>query len=128
VRDLPAQARWTEALPTPEVARALDDATVLVLPSRSEGLGRVVVEAFCRGRGVIGSRVGGIPDIVDDGVTGLLVPPDDAQALADALVRVVNDRALAARLGAAAHDAVQPWLATPEEYARRIRELVDALT
>ena len=49
------------------VARALDDATVLVLPSRSEGLGRVVIEAFARGRGVVGSRAGGVLDLVDDG-------------------------------------------------------------
>jgi glycosyltransferase involved in cell wall biosynthesis len=128
VRELPAQTRWSESLAPPEVARALDEATVLVLPSRSEGLGRVVVEAFCRGRGVVGSRVGGIPDIVEDGVSGLLVPPSDVAALADALVRVLSDRALAERLGTAAHDAVQPWLATPEEYARRIRDLIDALT
>ena len=99
-----------------------------MLPSRSEGLGRVVVEAFCRGRGVVASRVGGIADIVDDGSTGLLVPSGDADALADALVRALSDRTLAERLGAAAHDAVQPWLATPEEYARRLRELVDEVT
>ena len=128
VADLPAQTRWTESLPTPDVARALDEASVLVLPSRSEGLGRVVVEAFCRGRGVVASRVGGIPDIVEDGETGILVPPGDPEALADALVRALGDPALAGRLGAAAHAAVQPWLATPEEYARRIRELVDAVT
>jgi glycosyltransferase involved in cell wall biosynthesis len=128
VADLPAQTRWTKALTTPEVARALDDATVLVLPSRSEGLGRVVVEAFCRGRGVVGSRIGGIPDLVEDGTSGALVPPGDAQALADALVRALSDRAYAEHLGAAAHEAVQPWLATPEEYARRIRELVDSVT
>jgi glycosyltransferase involved in cell wall biosynthesis len=128
VADLPAQTRWTESLSTPEVAGALDASTVLVLPSRSEGLGRVVVEAFCRGRGVIGSRVGGIPDILDDGETGILVPPEDASALSDALVRALSDRALAERLGAAAYAAVQPWLATPEEYARRIRELVDDVT
>jgi glycosyltransferase involved in cell wall biosynthesis len=125
VADLPAQTRWTESLSTPEVARALDDATVLVLPSRSEGLGRVVVEAYCRGRGVVASRVGGIQDIVEDGVTGALVPPGDAQGLADAIVHALSDRAYAEQVGAAAHEAVQPWLATPEEYARRIRELVD---
>lgn len=128
VADLPVQTRWTESLPPDEVARALDEATVLVLPSRSEGLGRVVVEAFCRGRGVIGSRVGGIPDIVEDGKTGILVPPGDAPALADAIVRVLSDRALAEGLGAAARAAIQPWLATPETYARRIRELVDDVT
>ena len=125
VDDLPAQTRWTESLPTPEVARVLDEATVLVLPSRSEGLGRVVVEAFCRGRGVVASRVGGIPDIVDDGETGLLVPAGDADALANALVLSLSDRTIAARLGSAGRVAVEPWLATPEEYARRIHDLVE---
>ena len=105
--------------------RALDQATVLVLPSRSEGLGRVVVEAFCRGRAVVGSRVGGIPDLVADGETGLLVPPEDAHALADVLVRALSDRPLAERLGAAARLAIEPWLATPEEYARDVRDLVE---
>jgi glycosyltransferase involved in cell wall biosynthesis len=125
VVELPAQARWDESLPAPEVAGALDAASVLVLPSRSEGLGRVVVEAFCRGRGVVGSRVGGIPDLVEDGVSGILVPPGDAEALADALVRALSDRQLAERLGAAARVAVEPWLATPDEYARQIRDLVE---
>ena len=128
VAELPKQTRWTEVLPTAEVAQALDEATVLVLPSRSEGLGRVIVEAFCRGRGVVASRVGGIPDLVTDGEDGLLVPPEDAAALADALVAVLSDRELAQRLGAAARVAVEPWLATPEEYARQIRELVETVT
>ena len=92
VADLPAQTRWTESLPTPEVARALDEASVLVLPSRSEGLGRVVVEAFCRGRGVVASRVGGIPDIVEDGATGHPRSARRPGALADALVRALGDR------------------------------------
>jgi len=125
VAELPEQTRWTEVLSTPDVARALDESRVLVLPSRSEGLGRVVVEAFCRGRGVVASRVGGIPDIVTDGETGILVPPGDAAALADALVRVLTDREPAQRFGTAARIAVEPWLATPEEYARRIRDLVE---
>jgi starch synthase len=112
-------------LPTPEVARSLDEATVLVLPSRSEGLGRVVIEAFCRGRGVVASRVGGIPDLVEDGASGVLVPPGDAAALADALVRVLADEGLAAGLGRGAQEAASPWLASPEDYAVRMRELVD---
>jgi rhamnosyl/mannosyltransferase len=127
VADLPAQTRWTESLRTPEVSHALDDSTVLVLPSRSEGLGRVVVEAFCRGRGVVASRVGGIPDIVEDGETGVLVPPGDPGALADALVSVLTDGLLAERLGTTARVAVEPWLATPEGYARQIRDLVESV-
>jgi glycosyltransferase involved in cell wall biosynthesis len=114
--------RWDEELPSAEVARALDDAWVLVLPSRSEGMGRVLVEAFCRGRGVIGSRAGAIPDLVEDGVSGLLV--ESNEELARALERVLGDRALAERLGAGARAAAGPWLQTPEQYARRVAELV----
>ncbi len=121
----PAGCAGAESLSTEEVARAVDEASVLVLPSRSEGLGRVVVEAFCRGRGVVASRVGGIPDIVVDGESGILVPPGDAGALADALVQVLSDRNLAQRLGATARASVEPWLASPEEYAREVRELVE---
>jgi glycosyltransferase involved in cell wall biosynthesis len=125
IGDLPEQTKWTESLPARGIVHALDEASVLVLPSRSEGLPRIVVEAACRGRAVVGSTVGGIPDLVTHGENGLLVPPEDAEALADALVRVLSDGELAASLGAAARKAVEPWLATPEEYARRVRELVD---
>jgi glycosyltransferase involved in cell wall biosynthesis len=116
--------RWDAQLTPAEVAGAMDDAWVLVLPSRSEGMGRVLVEAFCRGRGVVGSHAGSIPNLVTDGVSGVLVDAGDPPALADALVRVLSDRALAEQLAAGAHDAAAPWLQTPEEYARRMRELV----
>jgi glycosyltransferase involved in cell wall biosynthesis len=119
-------ARWDSELSSGDVAAAMDAAWVLVLPSRSEGMGRVLVEAFCRGRGVIGTRAGSIPDLVTDGVSGLLVAPDDPAALADAIVRALTDRGLAERLGSAARDAAAPWLQTPDEYARRMRELVVA--
>ena len=117
--------RWDRRLPHEQVAAALDEAWVLVLPSRSEGMGRVLVEAFCRGRGVVGTRAGAIPDLVADGVSGLLVDAGDAGALAEALVRVLSDRSLAERLGEGAAAAAGPWLQTPEEYARRVRELVE---
>ena len=94
-----ASVRWDRHLAPAEVAAALDAATVLVLPSRSEGMGRVLVEAFCRGRGVVATRVGGIRDLVEDGENGLLVEPGSTRALADALVRVLSDASLAARLG-----------------------------
>lgn len=120
VRDL--AVRWDRELTHEQVAEALDESWVLVLPSRSEGMGRVIVEAFLRGRGVIGSRAGSIPNLVEDGVSGVLV--DSTAELAAALVRVLTDRGLAERLGRGARDAAGPWLQTPEQYARRVRELV----
>ena len=125
LEELPGRVEWSPSLSAEDVAAALDSATLLVLPSRSEGMGRVVIEAGCRGRAVVGSRVGGIPDVVADGETGVLVPPGGAGALAEALERVLSDRPLAARLGAEARIRVEPWLATPEEYARRVRDLVE---
>ena len=127
LRDVPGQTSWDERLTQPEVSRALDEATALVLPSRSEGMGRVVVEAFCRGRAVVAARVGGIPDLVEDGRNGLLVEPGDTQALADALVRILTDRELAERLGAGAHASADFWTSSPEEFASRVRALVERI-
>jgi len=124
VRELPDRTRWERRLPTDGVVRALDESTLLVLPSRSEGLPRIVIEAFCRGRPVVGSRAGGIPDIVEHDVSGLLVPPGDPAALADTLVGALSDRALSERLSAGARAGGAPWVQTPEEYADRVRELV----
>jgi glycosyltransferase involved in cell wall biosynthesis len=125
VRDLPAQTEWTPSIPNDEVPGVLDASTVLVLPSRSEGLGRIVVEALCRGRPVVATRVGGIVDLVRNDENGLLVPSNDPAGLAEALVRVLSDRRLAERLAVGARPSAQSWLATPEDYARRTRELVE---
>jgi glycosyltransferase involved in cell wall biosynthesis len=128
VRDFPGQTEWTEQLAQPEVALALDESTALVLPSRSEGMGRVVVEAFCRGRPVLASRVGGIPDLVEEGVNGVLVEPHDTNGLAEALIRLLTDRALAERLAAGARASADRWTISPEEFARRLRTLVERVT
>src|SRR5581483_2714964 len=77
VAELPAQTSWDERLEPAQVADAFDEATALLLPSRSEGLPRVAIEAFCRGRLVIGGRGGGTPDLVRDGENGILVDPED---------------------------------------------------
>ncbi len=127
VADLPEQTAWARRLTSDEVAEALDDSTVLLLPSFSEGLPRVAMEAFARGRPVIGARAGGTPDIVQDGVNGLLVDPHNADSIADALVRVLSDRELAERLAAGAAASAEQWLQPPEVYARRMRELVEGL-
>lgn len=125
VRALPEQTTWSPRLRPEEVVRALDEATVLVLPSRSEGMGRVVVEALLRGRPVVASRVGGIPDLVEDGVNGLLLEPHDHDGFAEALVRLLGDRAEAERLAAAARPSGERLVASPAEYASSVRRLVE---
>jgi len=126
VDDLPAQTTWVERLSQNDVARALDEATCLVLPSRSEGLGRVLIEAFLRERPVVAMGVGGIRDVVDDGVNGLLVSSDEE--LANALVRLLTDRPLAERLGAGARRSAERWVASPDDYAERMAGLVRPYT
>jgi glycosyltransferase involved in cell wall biosynthesis len=83
---------------------AFYEADVVTLPSRSEGFGRVLVEAAFLAKPVVASRIGGIPEVVVDGETGLLVPPDDPPALAGALLTLLRDPALRRRLGAAARE------------------------
>ena len=75
---------------------------------------------------MIGSRAGGIPDIVEDGVNGLLVEPGDPSSLAEAIERILTDHELAVRLGAAAAASSAAWVSSPDEYADRVRALVDA--
>jgi glycosyltransferase involved in cell wall biosynthesis len=125
VDELPAQTGWERRLPASEVAQALDESWALLLPSRSEGTPRVVLEALCRGRAVVGGRAGGIPDVVEDEVTGLLVDPEDPDAIAAALARLLSDRELASCMGAAGAERAAGWLYTPEQYAERMAELVE---
>ncbi len=124
VADLPGRVTWERRLETPAVVQALDDAWLLLLASRSEGTPRVVLEALCRGRAVVGARAGGIPDVVHDHETGLLVDPDRPEEIADALVELLSDRALAERLGAGGHARSSEWTYTADEYADRVVELV----
>jgi len=99
-------------LPKREVIQLLTHATVFVCPSLYEPLGIVNLEAMACGTAVVGSRVGGIPEVVADGKTGLLVPADDPAALARALNVLLADRPLAAdmgRLGRARAEAEFGW-------------------
>jgi len=68
------------------------DLHLLIHAGVHEAFGRVLIEAMSRGIPVIGVRSGGVPEVVEDGVTGIVVPPDDAQALADAAVSLLSDR------------------------------------
>ena len=126
VNELPGSVEHVAELSPEQVAARMDAATVLVLPSLSEGLGRVIIESFARGRGVVASSTGGIEDLVADGVEGLLVPPGDAAALAAALTRVLSDPALAERLGSAASARFEALgLPRRSRYADQIAALGD---
>jgi glycosyltransferase involved in cell wall biosynthesis len=89
-----------------EVAACLEAADVVALPSLHEGLGVAALEAMAAGRPVVASRVGGLGEVVVDGVTGLLVPAGDATALARALARLARDAGLRVRLGRAGRERV----------------------
>jgi glycosyltransferase involved in cell wall biosynthesis len=87
----------------PAVTDALD---VAVLPSYREAQGLSVLEAMARSRPVVASNVGGIPEMIEDGRTGLLVEPHDAEGLSTAIVRLLVDHPFADTIGRAGHDLV----------------------
>ena len=83
------------------VQRAIEDAAAVVVPSMGEGFGMVALEAMERARPVIAAEIGGLGELVEDGVTGYLVPTGEAEPLADAIVRLVSDLTRAAEMGLA---------------------------
>lgn len=109
----------------PDLFQHFVDADLFVLPSRSEGTPRVLVEARAFGCPVVATTAGGIPTSVTDGVDGVLVPPEDPDALADAIVRVLEDRDLRARLIAAGR--ARAMATTAEAFAGVLVEELEAL-
>lgn len=105
--------------PAPYVAAA----DVVLVPSRVEPFGLVAVEALLLGRPVVAAGVGGLREIIDDGRTGLLVAPDDAQALADAVLRLLSDPAAADALGKAGQDDARARFSM-ESYSASFSEAV----
>jgi glycosyltransferase involved in cell wall biosynthesis len=94
----------------PDVGPYYERAAVVVVPSRREGYGMVAREAMAHGRAVVASSVGGLRDAVEDGVDGVLVAPRDVSALRAAVERLLGDRELCERLGAAARaKAEREW-------------------
>ena len=89
-----------------DVAARLAAADIFVLPSRSEAFPNAVLEAMAAGLPIVASRVGGLCELIEEGTTGLLVPPGDPQPLADRICRLIADPPHAARMGSAARTAV----------------------
>jgi glycosyltransferase involved in cell wall biosynthesis len=106
-RGLAERIEWRGARPQPEVVAAYRDADLFVLAAKiapdgdRDGLPNVLVEAQSQGLPCISTELSGIPELIEHGVTGILVPPADREALAGALIRLIGDPALRARLGAA---------------------------
>jgi glycosyltransferase involved in cell wall biosynthesis len=94
------------------VGRLLQESHVMVMPSLKEAFGVAALEASASARPVVATTVGGIPEVVRDGSTGLLVPPGDAGALAEAIIKLGSDRATLYSLGQAGRKFVRknfPW-------------------
>ena len=97
-------------------------AEVLVLPSVSEGLGRVIFEAMACGTPVIGSQVGGIPEMIQEGATGFLVPPEDPTVLADRVRWMLRHPHDAQEMGQRARQFAQLFF-FPEAYVQHYASL-----
>lgn len=110
----------------PDTRPFLSAASVACLASRSESQGIVLVEAMAAGLPVVASRVGGIPEVVEEGVTGHLVPPDDSVALAHALLEAMGDPAWRRRAGEAGRERVKRMFSI-QDRARKIENLIVTL-
>jgi glycosyltransferase involved in cell wall biosynthesis len=108
----------------PALARWMTRAIVFVLPSLSEGLGRVVFEAMATKTPVIASAVGGIPELIEEGATGFLVPPGDHAALAERMRWMLQRPAEARRMGERARRAAENAFST-SAYVAGYRTLVN---
>jgi glycosyltransferase involved in cell wall biosynthesis len=107
-----------------DISALTADLTIAVLPSLREAQGISLLEAMARRIPVVASDVGGIPEVVTDGVDGLLVPPADPAALADALVRLLRDPRLRERLGEAGYGTVAERFSIDAQ-VRRIEAVYD---
>lgn len=106
----------------PDVRPFLHDSDVLVCASHREPFGRVLIEAMACGVAVVGTSVGGIPEVVENGVTGVLVPPGGAAALADAVERLLRDGGLRREMGEKGRRRVEE-LFSEEHHCQRVFEV-----
>ena len=128
--DGPLRALFPQArgmLPKQELYALMERASVVVCPSRRDGLPVVCAEAMAHARPVVASAVGGLPDLVRDGKTGLLVPPRDPAALRAAIDRLLADVDLRRRLGRAARERVAELCGWDRVLDRTIQAYEDAV-
>lgn len=122
-RGIADHVAFVGSLGDPDVHRLLAGCDVFVMPSTQEGFGLVFLEAMWYGKPVIAAAAGGAPEVVVDGVTGLLVAPDDPSQLTATLATMVSDADLRARLGRAGARRVRDELSYERFHAALTREL-----
>ncbi len=109
-----------------DIPRFLGSIDLAVLCSRSEGASNAILEYMAAGRAIVATSVGGTPQLLEDGIHGLLVPPGDPVALAEGLLRLLDDASLAARLATAARQRVHERF-DARQRARRYESLYEQL-
>jgi glycosyltransferase involved in cell wall biosynthesis len=107
----------------PQIIATFD---VAVLPSYFEGMGRVLLEAMAMEKPVVGTRVGGIPDLVEQGLNGYLVSPGNGKELASAILKILNDKDLALKMGQAGRKKMTDRFSA-ESMVRSIEEVYSEL-
>jgi glycosyltransferase involved in cell wall biosynthesis len=121
--DLEKRVEFRGYQPQTEVANYMRRAAVLVVPSLSEGFPRIVLEGIAAGVPVVATNVGGIPELIVDGVTGFLVEPGNCRMLADTIVRVIKNTSNATVIARQARArAVEVF--SKERYVASYRELL----
>jgi phosphatidyl-myo-inositol dimannoside synthase len=120
------RARFLHGLSPAQLFACYANCDVFALPSKGEGFGLVLLEAMACAKPVIGGAHGGIPDIVEDGVTGLLVPHGDAERLAQALENLLTDPAHASEMGARGRARVLKEY-TFDEFQSRLTRILDGV-
>ncbi|GHT95726.1 capsular polysaccharide biosynthesis protein [Spirochaetia bacterium] len=117
------KAILTNKVPFGDVARYQNmlDVSVSVSTEDSESFGVAVLEAQACGKPVIVSNVGGLPEVVQDGVTGIIVPPADLDATAEAIERLVNDKTLREKMGSAGRERVEKYF----NWDDNVKQMVD---
>lgn len=122
---LEERVKFAGRLPDDEMMRALDEASLFAMPSLQEGLGLSLQEALWHGCPAVGSRVGGIPELIDDGKNGLLVEPGSEDQLAEALEKLLVNEALLCRLATAAKPSIMAKGMTRQAMIGRYRAIYD---
>jgi len=122
---LDSRVLFCESLPQPVLSDLMAQAQVLVLPSLSEGLGRVIFEAMACGTPVIGSRVGGIMEVIADGENGFLIRPGDVDSLVDRLRWVLKNPEKAYEMGKKARKFAENFFSA-QGYVENYRKVIEA--